>query len=126
MFSRAYKTVVTAPPLVWVTVFLLAPYLLMFCYSFWSVSPAQTIVHSWDLDNYKELAQKTSYWQTLLRSMWIAARVTLFSLLLGYPLAYFLSFYAGKTKRPAVPDGNHSAVGQLPRTCVRVENDSRL
>ena len=30
--------------------------------------------------------------------MWIAARVTIFSLLLGYPLAYFLSFYAGKRK----------------------------
>ena len=30
--------------------------------------------------------------------MWIAARVTVFSLLLGYPLAYFLSFYAGKKK----------------------------
>ena len=30
--------------------------------------------------------------------MWIAARVTLFSMLLGYPLAYFLSFYAGARK----------------------------
>ena len=39
MFSRAYKTVVTVPPLAWVAVFLLVPYLLMFCYSFWSVSP---------------------------------------------------------------------------------------
>jgi hypothetical protein len=98
MFSRAYKTVVTVPPLVWVTIFLLLPYLLMFCYSFWSVSPAQTIVHAWNLDNYKELVQKTVYWQTLLRSMGIAARVMLFSFLLGYPLAYFLSFYAGKRK----------------------------
>ena len=26
MFSRTYKTVVTVPPLVWVTVFLLVPY----------------------------------------------------------------------------------------------------
>src|ERR1700751_5103920 len=98
MFSRAYKTLVTAPPLVWVTVFLLVPYALMFCYSFWSVSPVQTIIHSWSLDNYKELLQKPVYWETLLRSMWIAARVMLFSLALGYPLAYFLSFYAGKRK----------------------------
>jgi len=61
----------------------------MFCYSFWSVSPTQTIVHSWNLDNYEGLLQKTVYWQTLLRSMWIAVRVMVFSLLLGYPLAYF-------------------------------------
>jgi spermidine/putrescine transport system permease protein len=70
----------------------------MFCYSFWSVSSAQTIVHSWELTNYKELLQKSVYWETLLRSIWIAARVMLFSLLLGYPLAYFLSFYAGRRK----------------------------
>src|SRR5215469_393095 len=98
MFSRGYKMAVTAPPLVWVTVFLLIPYLLMFCYSFWSVSASQVVVHSWNFDNYKELMHKGVYWQTLLRSIWIAARVMVFSLLLGYPLAYFLSFYAGKRK----------------------------
>lgn len=98
MFSRAYRTAITAPPLLWVTVFLLAPYALLFCYSFWSVSSTQAIVPSWNFDNYRELLSKDVYWQTLLRSMWIAARVTLFSLLLGYPLAYYLSFHAGKRK----------------------------
>src|SRR5689334_22651694 len=98
MFSRAYKLAVTAPPLLWISIFLLVPYALMFCYSFWTVSPTQTIVHSWTVDNYMELMQKPLYWQTLLRSLWIASRVMLFSLLLGYPLAYFLSFYAGRRK----------------------------
>lgn len=98
MFSRAYKTIVTAPPLVWVTIFLIVPYALMFCYSFWSVSSGQMIVHSWNLENYRELLRKPVYWETLLRSIWIAARVTVFSLALGYPLAYFLSFYAGRRK----------------------------
>ena len=98
MFSRAYRTAITIPPLLWVGVFLLVPYLLMLCYSFWSVSPSQTIVHSWNLENYRQLLSVDVYWQTLLRSMWIAARVMLFSLLLGYPLAYFLSFRAGTRK----------------------------
>ncbi len=98
MFSRAYRVVVTVPPLLWVTVFLLVPYALMFCYSFWMVSTSQAIVHSWNLANYRQLFTVDVYWQTLLRSMWIAARVMLFSLLLGYPLAYFLSFYAGAKK----------------------------
>jgi spermidine/putrescine transport system permease protein len=96
MFSRAYKTAVALPPLIWVAAFLLVPYLLMFCYSFWSVSASQTIMHSWNLDNYRQLLQVDVYWQTLLRSMSIAARVTIFSLLLAYPVAYFLSFHAGK------------------------------
>ena len=98
MFSRAYRLAVTVPPLAWVTLFLFIPYLLMFCYSFWSVSSLQTIVHNWNLGNYRQLLTVDVYWQTLLRSMWIAARVTLFSLLLGYPLAYFLSFHAGRWK----------------------------
>jgi len=98
MFSRAYRLAVTVPPLAWVVLFLFVPYFLMFCYSFWSVSPSQTIVHSWTLDNYRQLMTVDVYRQTLLRSMWIAARVMLFSLLLGYPLAYFLSFHAGRWK----------------------------
>ncbi len=98
MFSRAYRSVITVPPLLWVAAFLLVPYALLFCYSFWSVSPSQVIIHSWTLDNYRQLFTVNVYLQTLFRSMWIAARVTIFSLLLGYPLAYYLSFYAGKRK----------------------------
>jgi spermidine/putrescine transport system permease protein len=98
MFSRAYRAAITVPPLVWVAVFLLVPYALLFCYSFWSVSVSQTIVHSWTLDNYRDLFRVNVYLQTLFRSMWIAARVMVFSLLLGYPLAYYLSFHAGARK----------------------------
>jgi spermidine/putrescine transport system permease protein len=98
MFSRAYKAAVTVPPLLWVTLFLLVPYALLFCYSFWSVSAAQTIVHNWNLNNYRDLLHVQVYLETLLRSMWIAARVTTFALLLGYPLAYYLSFYAAARK----------------------------
>jgi spermidine/putrescine transport system permease protein len=98
MFSRAYRAVVTAPPLLWVITFLLLPYALLFLYSFWSVSADQAIIHSWTLDNYRQLFRVNVYWQTLLRSIWIAARVTVFSLLLGYPLAYYLSFFTGKRR----------------------------
>ena len=97
MFSRAYKAAITIPPLAWVTLFLLVPYLLMFCYSFWAVASGN-VVHQWNLGNYQDLFTKDVYRQTLLRSLWIAARVTAFALLLGYPLAYFLSFYAGARK----------------------------
>jgi ABC-type spermidine/putrescine transport system permease subunit I len=99
MFSRAYKTAVTAPPLVWVTVFLLravSPDVLLQLLVGLPVADDRALVES---STTMELASKVNvYWQTLLRSMWIAARVTFFSLLLGYPLAYFLSFYAGKKK----------------------------
>jgi spermidine/putrescine transport system permease protein len=98
MFSRAYRAAITLPPLLWVALFLLVPYVLLLCYSFWSVSPSQVILHSWTLDNYRELFRMNVYLQTLFRSMWIAARVMIVSLLLGYPLAYYLSFHAGARK----------------------------
>jgi spermidine/putrescine transport system permease protein len=98
MFSRAYRAAVTVPPLLWVAVFLLLPYVLMFCYSVWSVGASQNIVPAWTLDNYRDLLHVDVYRQTLFRSMWIAAQVMMFSQLLGYPLAYFLSFHAGRQK----------------------------
>jgi spermidine/putrescine transport system permease protein len=98
MYSRAYKAGVAIPPLLWVTVFLLVPYAILFCYSFWSVSPAQTIVHNWNLQNYLQLARNPIYLQVLFRSMRVAASVTVIALLLGYPLAYYLSFHAAKRK----------------------------
>jgi spermidine/putrescine transport system permease protein len=98
MYTRSYKSAVTIPPLLWVTAFLLIPYALLFCYSFWSVSPQQTIVHSWNLQNYIQLIRNPIYVSVLFRSIRIAAAVTLLALLLGYPLAYFLSFHAPKRK----------------------------
>jgi len=93
MYTRAYKMLVTVPPLAWVTVFLIAPYLFLFCFSFWTVQSG-TIVHHWNLDNYRELFSKPVYLQVLLRSMRIAGMVTVLSLALSFPLAYFLSFRA--------------------------------
>jgi spermidine/putrescine transport system permease protein len=98
VYTRSYKSAVTIPPLLWVTAFLLIPYALLFCYSFWSVSPQQTIVHSWNLQNALQLRRNPIYVSVLFRSIRIAAAVTLLALLLGYPLAYFLSFHAPKRK----------------------------
>ena len=94
MYSRAYKSLVSLPPLLWVGLFLLLPYALMLAHSFWVVRDG-FIVHQWNLQNYHTLATNPVYVQVLLHSMRIAASVTLCSLLLGYPLAYYLSFYAG-------------------------------
>jgi spermidine/putrescine transport system permease protein len=97
MFSRAYKTLVSLPPLLWVGLFLLLPYALMFAHSFWAVKDG-LLVHQWNLDNYKTLFEKPVYLEVLLRTMRIAASVTFCSLLLGYPLAYYLSFRSGARK----------------------------
>jgi spermidine/putrescine transport system permease protein len=101
MYSRAYKSAVTLPPLFWVVALLLIPYAMLFCYSFWSVSSLQTIVHSRTLDNYRTLLQKPLYIEVFLRSVRIAGSVTVLALLLGYPLAYYVSFYTRARKELA-------------------------
>jgi spermidine/putrescine transport system permease protein len=93
VYSRAYKTAVAVPPLVWVAVFLLVPYAFLFCYSFWTVSQ-QAIVHHWNLGNYRQLLENSMYPMVLFRSMRIAGSVTVLSLLLSFPLAYYLSFHS--------------------------------
>ena len=99
MYTRGYKAAVAVPPLLWVIVFLLLPYSILFCYSFWSVSgPLQVVVHSWSFGNYRELVHNPMYATVLFRSARIAATVTLLALALGYPLAYCLSFFATKRK----------------------------
>jgi spermidine/putrescine transport system permease protein len=97
MYSRTYKAIVSAPPLLWVGLFLLLPYALMFAHSFWAVRDG-VLVHEWNLRNYQTLLSNPVYVGVLFRTMRIAASVTLFSLLLGYPLAYYLSFHAGARK----------------------------
>jgi spermidine/putrescine transport system permease protein len=97
MYSRWYKTIVAAPPLLWVALFLLLPYALMFVHSFWTVRDG-ILVHQWNLQNYRTLFTNPVYAQVFFRTARIAASVTALSVLLGYPLAYYLSFHSGARK----------------------------
>ena len=97
MYSRTYKSIISLPPLLWVGLLLLLPYGLMFAHSFWLVRDG-FLVHEWNLQNYAKLFHNPVYLEVLFRTMRIAAGVTLLSLLLGYPLAYFMSFEAGVRK----------------------------
>jgi spermidine/putrescine transport system permease protein len=69
----------------------------MLLHSFWTVRDG-VILHHWNFDNYLTLFKNPLYVQVLFRTARIAAGVTLLSVLLGYPLAYFLSFHAGPRK----------------------------
>ncbi len=97
IYSRTYKFLVTLPPILWVSLFLLLPYLMMFLHSLWAVRDG-VIVYRWNFDNYATLFKTPLYFQVLFRTARIAASVTVLSVLLGYPVAYFLSFHAGRRK----------------------------
>ena len=97
MYGKAYKITAAMPPVAWVAAFLLVPYAFLFCYSFWSVS-GQHVARAWTLANYRELLQNPMYASVLGRSARIAGTVTLLSVLLGFPLAYYISFHCSRRK----------------------------
>src|SRR6201987_5708658 len=97
MYYRTYKLLISLPPILWVALFLLLPYLLMFLHSFWTVRDG-VILHHWNFNNYATLFKNPLYVEVLFRTARIAASVTLLSVLLGYPLGYFLSFHADARK----------------------------
>jgi spermidine/putrescine transport system permease protein len=93
--TRWNALLVTLPPFAWITLFLFLPYCLLFCYSFWSLGEFQQIQHHATLANYVHLFTNPLYLTVILRSLRIAFSVVLLSLLIGYPLAFFLVYHSG-------------------------------
>ena len=95
----ALRTAVAAAlPVGFVTALLFIPYVLLLVHSFWRLRGG-AITHELTLENYQRLFSTDLYPSTILFSAGIAARVTLFSLLLAYPLAYLLAFKVTRHKQ---------------------------
>ena len=87
-----------AVPVGFVTALLFIPYVLLLVHSFWRLRGG-VITHELTLENYQRLFATELYPDTILFSAGIAVRVTLFSLLLAYPLAYLLAFKVRRHKQ---------------------------
>ena len=73
------------------------PLLTLILYSFWSQEYV-TIDQTLTLKNYQNFFDKGMYGKLLLRSIKLSATVTLITILLAYPVAYFLAFRVTKNK----------------------------
>tara|TARA_R110002110_G_scaffold31590_3_gene111038 strand:- start:8995 stop:9861 length:867 start_codon:yes stop_codon:yes gene_type:complete len=78
-------------PILWIVVFMLVPYGVLLTYSFW-IKKYPLFEPAFQLGNYITLFTDPQYAQVLMRTFKIAALVSIFSLLLSYPFAYFLVF----------------------------------
>ena len=86
------------PPLLYMLVFFVIPYGEILLHSVWQVD-GYTISRTLTDDNYARIVTNPLYRQVLWNSFSTAAMVTLFSLLLGYPLAFYLAFVAGRHRQ---------------------------
>lgn len=78
------------PSAFWLFVFFIAPLFIVLVYSFLERGTYGGVVWHFTLNNYQRVFDPL-YFKTFLRSFYIAALTTFFTLLLGYPLAYYIT-----------------------------------
>lgn len=83
------------PYLVWIAIMILVPMFMIFAFAF--LKDDGTGV-AFTLDNFKRFFSDETFPKVMSRSLWIAVLTTVVCLLLGYPLAYFISKTEGKQK----------------------------
>jgi putative spermidine/putrescine transport system permease protein len=88
------------PPLLAFALVYLAALVALFISSFWSVNSfTQEIEHIWTLDNYRTIFESSAYRTIALRTIGIAAAVTVADAILAFPLAYFMARLASGRSR---------------------------
>ncbi|ESX22852.1 MULTISPECIES: ABC transporter permease [unclassified Mesorhizobium] len=86
-----------SPTLVYALILLLVPILVVFAHSFWTQNYL-TIDHTFTLENYRIALTEPIYRDLLWRSLYISLTVSFFTVILAYPIAYFISFHGGRHK----------------------------
>ncbi|MFD8629343.1 ABC transporter permease [Streptomyces hygroscopicus] len=102
--SRLRLTVLLAPPLLWLTLAYLGSLAVLLLSAFWATdSFTSDVVHTWNTDNFHELLSTPVYRTIALRTLSIAAAVTVIDALLALPMAFFMARVAGRRwRRPLV------------------------
>lgn len=78
------------PALGWLIIFFILPLLLIFVYSFLQRGTYGGINWIFTWSNYQQLGNEL-YLNTMFRSLWLAFLTTIFCLLIGYPMAFFIA-----------------------------------
>ena len=89
-----------APPVVWLGVLYLAALALLFVSAFWAVdSFTGDLQHVWGIGNFRTLVESSTYRTIALRTVAIAAAVTITDVVLALPFAYFMARICGPRTR---------------------------
>ncbi|WP_224545625.1 ABC transporter permease [Mesorhizobium sp. CA16] len=86
-----------SPTFVYALILLVLPILVVIAHSFWTQNYL-TIDHTFTLENYRIALTEPIYRDLLWRSLYISLTVSLLTVALAYPIAYFISFHGGRHK----------------------------
>ena len=87
------------PAAAFLAVFLVVPVGNLGLTSLWRTQYFQ-ITHDWNVDQFREIIEKPGVVTTLVRSIWTGLVVAAVTLVVAFPVAWFLRFRAGAWKTP--------------------------
>ncbi|PSJ59371.1 ABC transporter permease [Pseudaminobacter soli (ex Li et al. 2025)] len=86
-----------SPTFIYALVLLVVPILVVVAHSFWTQNYL-TIDRTFTLENYRIAVTEPIYLDLLRRSLWISLLVSFFTVVLAYPIAFYISFHGGRHK----------------------------
>lgn len=89
------------PTVLWLSFFFVVPLLIVVAVSFASRTPYGQVIFDWTLGNYARFTE-TLYLSIFLDTLIVALITTVLTILLGYPLAYFIAQLPQKWQQPGL------------------------
>jgi putative spermidine/putrescine transport system permease protein len=99
----ARATLLLTPPLAWFVLLYLAALVVLLITAFWQINPFTTnIERVWSLTNFTTIFSSPAYRGIILRTVGMAAVVTLTDSVVAFPFAYFMARVAKPRTRTAL------------------------
>jgi putative spermidine/putrescine transport system permease protein len=99
----ARATLLLGPVLAWFVVIYLASLVLLLITAFWEINPFTTAIEQiWNLQNFQTITTDPTYRTIILRTIGMAAAVTLTDMALAFPFAYYMARVASQRLQTAL------------------------
>jgi ABC-type spermidine/putrescine transport system permease subunit I len=94
--ARLARAAPFVPGALMLTFLFLIPMLIMFVFSLWRTNSDFDMVREWNLNNYARFFNQATYIRTFIKTLLMAAAVTLAGLAIALPFTYFLVRYVSR------------------------------
>src|SRR5271169_3224744 len=99
----ARATILLTPPLAWFILIYLAALAVLLITAFWQINPFTTnIERVWSVGNFTQILGSPAYRGVILRTVGMAAAVTIVDAIVAFPFAYYMARIASRRARTAL------------------------
>ena len=99
----ARATLLLTPPLAWFILVYLAALVVLLITAFWQINPFTTnIERVWNLSNLTQILTSSAYRSVIVRTVGMAAIVTIVDAIVAFPFAYYMARIASRRTRTAL------------------------